>query len=347
VAAPGNSDSPDSPFECEYLWCLSRSPLCRTDVKTFCSRPRATTIPLPGLFVPFGHEVTLPRPSNAREFHPSGWGADRFLRYLARINAGAPKLPSYPYLAELLACHLFSVPYDAVDIYFGVPMRLDFSYFYDEVVELRSGGVCVELNGLFYQLLSWLGFDVTMVGGEVFQSSGHWAPPLSHLVLLVILDRPYLVDVGYGDFCRIPLPFAPGASLDDGVAHYTLEHEPLRDEYTVVQKRHYEPTPPRALYRFTPVPRELQEFLPGYDHLVHDPDSVLRRRLTCGLPSPQGRVALFNTELLVQAGATLRRSTVESPDRLMEFFSTSLGFSKAKCDLLLGRMGSVDLFKRR
>ena len=99
---------------------------------------------------------------------------------------------------------------------------------YEKIVERRRGGWCFELNGLFAWLLEQLGYRVTLLGSRVDGERGAgWE--LAHLLLRVDLDRPYLVDVGFGEGSLEPVPLeqvADGVMRHQQRAERRVHHQP-------------------------------------------------------------------------------------------------------------------------
>jgi N-hydroxyarylamine O-acetyltransferase len=128
-------------------------------------------------------------------------------RYLDRIGYRGSLEPTRETLFALQRAHLLAVPFEALDCYAGVPIRLDPAALFDKVVARGRGGFCYELNGLFAELLVALGFRVRRLAARPFTSEGAdgLAPPFAHLALLVEVDRRWLTDVGFGFFSREPL----------------------------------------------------------------------------------------------------------------------------------------------
>ncbi len=79
-----------------------------------------------------------------------------------------------------------------------------------KLVDERRGGWCYEMNGVFANVLETMGFDVRRVAGTVGRAAHGWRAQGNHLVLVVTLDRPWIVDVGFGDGFLAPLPLEPG-----------------------------------------------------------------------------------------------------------------------------------------
>ena len=96
---------------------------------------------------------------------------------------------------------------------------------YEKIVARRRGGFCYELNGLFAALLRELGYDVTLLAAEIPEPpDGTPRPERAHLVLLVRLDDPWLVEVGWGEIYLQPLALRPGHEHADApIGEYRLE----------------------------------------------------------------------------------------------------------------------------
>ncbi len=89
-----------------------------------------------------------------------------------------------------------------------------------KIVERGRGGWCYEVNGAFATLLDELGFSVNWLGAAVLPVTG---PLPDHLAVEVSLDRPYLVDVGFGDSYIRPLPLDSEGPHDGGTGEYRFE----------------------------------------------------------------------------------------------------------------------------
>ena len=106
---------------------------------------------------------------------------------------------------------------------------------------------------------------MTLLGSRVDGPRGE-SGDLAHLLLRVDLDRPYLVDVGFGDGSLDPVPM-------EAVADGVMRH---RDGMSVTFHR----------------PRALEDFQPMCDHLQTSPESGFVRTRVCTLALPDGRIRL-------------------------------------------------------
>ena len=112
--------------------------------------------------------------------------------YLNRIGHTAPVRADLGTLRALHRAHQYTVTFENLDVQLGRPVSLEREAIYDKVVTRRRGGWCYELNGLMDWALREIGFDVMRL--------------CNHLCLLVQLDEPWLVDVGFGGSLAEPFP---------------------------------------------------------------------------------------------------------------------------------------------
>ena len=123
---------------------------------------------------------------------------------MKRIGYGGATVVGKALLRALHERHLRSIPFEDLDIHQNIPIRLDPESLYQKLVVRRRGGFCYELNYLFSQLLSALGFDCHLLAASIYDAKKGWGPEFDHLALLVSLDEPWLVDVGYGELFFFP-----------------------------------------------------------------------------------------------------------------------------------------------
>ena len=140
--------------------------------------------------------------------------------YLARIGINDVGDISVDGLERLQRAHLSRVPFENLDVFHrrGVSTGTDWSV--PKIVVRGRGGWCYELNGAFATLLSSLGFQVRWLGATVILDAEDASPVPDHLTIEVTLDRPYLVDVGFGDSFIRPLPLDREGPHDGGAGIY-------------------------------------------------------------------------------------------------------------------------------
>ena len=97
-------------------------------------------------------------------------------RYLRRIGVTEPVKVTLEGLTALQQAHLRAVPFESLDIARGIPVGLDRRANFEKVVDRARGVYCYELNGLFSDLLSSLGFEVRLLSARVAMTGG-FGPP--------------------------------------------------------------------------------------------------------------------------------------------------------------------------
>lgn len=214
--------------------------------------------------------------------------------YLERIGYSGSRALTAETLHGLQLAHLLTVPFENLSIHAGEPIVLEEEPLFKKVVDRRRGGFCYELNGLFAGLLRALGFEVEMLSARVARAGGGYTPEFDHMTLVVTLERPWLVDVGFGDTFRHPLRLDERAEqLQPGGAYL------LRVEGDSVELRERKPGGDwKPQLRFTPKPHDLGAFQLRCDWHRTSRQSHFRRGRVCSRATPTGRVTLSEMQLI-------------------------------------------------
>jgi len=224
--------------------------------------------------------------------------------YLERIAYTGPLDLSPDTLSALHLAHLYTVPFENLDIHLGRPLSLDGAALFDKIVTRRRGGFCYELNGLFCALLRELGFRVTMLSAEVARQAGGFSPAFDHLTLRVDLDEAWLADVGFGEGFRLPVRLNDAADQPQGSSAYLIVTD---GDYRALLRRiaggGWTPQ-----YRFTLQPRALTDFADRCHYHQTSPESHFTQGRICTLAMPEGRVTLSGMRLLETTPAGRKES---------------------------------------
>jgi N-hydroxyarylamine O-acetyltransferase len=215
--------------------------------------------------------------------------------YLRHLGLERRERPSLPFLTRLQRRHLLRVPFENLDIFWGNPIPLDVQHAFGKVMEHRRGGFCYELNALFASLLTALGFEVSLLSARVWRKVAHaWGPEFDHLSLAVRLDQSYLVDVGFGDCFRAPMPLASAVQSDIS-GRYRLVQDESPEELVLehAAQKHWRP-----LYRVSREPRLLSSFAAMNAWQQTSPDSPFTGHAVFTLARPWGRLTLTDRHLV-------------------------------------------------
>ena len=148
--------------------------------------------------------------------------------YLDRIRFDGSARPDLATLRAIHRAHQYVVPFENIDVQLRRPADLDLGASYDKIVCRRRGGWCYELNGVMEWALKTIGFKVMRIGAGVMRVQAGDAQLGNHLCLLVDLDQPYLVDVGFGGSLAEPLALR-ASEREDSPYHLGLSE--LADSY--------------------------------------------------------------------------------------------------------------------
>ncbi len=219
-------------------------------------------------------------------------------RYLRRIGVDPEEVTlDLDGLSRLQYAHLVSVPFTNLDVYDRLPVRTDLRWSIPAVLDGR-GGWCFVLNGAFGALLASLGFDVVSMAALVTMA-GEVSPMDDHLCLRVELDRPFLVDVGFGDSFTRPLPLDSDEPVHDVAAGRRFRlgtrddgRRQLESERDVDGLVRWRPD-----YHFLTEPRELDHFDPANDYLATTPGLTWTSKRFSTRLTEDGRVTLLDDRI--------------------------------------------------
>ena len=218
-------------------------------------------------------------------------------KYLKRIQLDHAPLPSLEALKKLQQQHLYHIPFENLDIHYDRPIKLDLQRIYEKVILKKRGGFCYELNGLFYELLSFLGFELFRISARVYsQGKKNYSPEFSHLALVVnIEDQAYLADVGFGRFSMAPLKLA----LDEHQKNHQGEFkiDLFENKYLRVNRLENQTWIPE--YIFEKIPRNFGDYQGMCHYFQTDPESHFRKKKMITKPTEKGRITLTSDELKI------------------------------------------------
>jgi N-hydroxyarylamine O-acetyltransferase len=239
--------------------------------------------------------------------------------YLQRLGVASGGAPDLEQLARLQNQHLLEVPFENLDVIWGTSIRLDLYELYDKIVDRRRGGFCYELNGLFAGLLRGLGYSVDLLSARVYSEERQdFGPQFDHMALCVHLERPYLVDVGFGDGFRQPLPL-PDGRTEDVSGQYRLQT--LIPDSGELELQHREDGLWKPQFRFTMHAHKLAEFSNMRHYHQSSPRSSFTHAALCSRATPEGRITLTENELIITSGSEITKAPVENQEQFKHFLS--------------------------
>jgi N-hydroxyarylamine O-acetyltransferase len=239
--------------------------------------------------------------------------------YLDRIGATRPARLDAAALRELQLRHLLAVPFENLSIHLGEDIVLEEPALVAKIVDRRRGGFCYELNGAFAALLSALGFRVTMLAARVLLDPARIRPLFDHLALRVDLPEPWLVDVGFGSFCRYPLRLDRAGDQPDPDGTFRVVEGEYGDLDVLLDGV--------AQYRLEARPRVLADFEPTCWWQRTSPTSHFRQSVTCSRLTDTGRITLSGQRLIRTTGGDRREETLTSDVDVLAAYQRHFGMT--------------------
>jgi len=244
-------------------------------------------------------------------------------RYVQRLGFHGPPTPGRDGLTALHRAHLHSLPFENLDIHLGRPIRLDLDGLVEKLLGRNRGGYCYELNGAFGSLLASLGFDVSILEARVYGGDAVGIR-FDHACLRVLLDKPVLVDVGFGASFQEPLALEPGVDQLDPGGTYRLVERP--DGWLDLEENG------AAQYRLSLRPRSLDEFSGANGYHQTSRESHFTQNTVCSLATEQGRITIRGLRFVETIGG-VRSEKALTPDELGPLLETRFGIVLSDAEL--------------
>ncbi len=241
--------------------------------------------------------------------------------YLHRLCYEGDPQPNLETLRRLHALHVTHIPYENLDILQGLPYHLETDALFQKMILEKRGGYCYELTGLFMWLLEAVGFTTSLVSARIHQADGTIGEEFDHAVLVVSLEKRWLVDVGNARWFHQPLCLDTEPLQED--AGRTYQIVPYEGGYLMLLENAEGVQMPQ--YQFTLRPAKLTEFLPMCHYKWTSPHSRFTQGRICSRVIDGERVTLHGTHFVKWRGWEKEEQILESEEEvesvLGEYFS--------------------------
>lgn len=230
-------------------------------------------------------------------------------QYLQRIHYKGSLSPTLAVLKKLQKNHLLNIPFENLDIASGILIELNFNKIYNKIILNNRGGFCYELNRLFHELLTQLGFYSKIISARVYDKEKGYGAEYDHLALIVLLEGvEYLVDVGFGEFTFAPLELAQGKTQKDQRGDFIIDS--IENNYLRVSKLEKGKRMPE--YIFKNVERSYSEFEQMCRYHQTSPNSNFTQKRLITKPTKNGRITLSSNTLKIREENRTSEFLIES-----------------------------------
>jgi N-hydroxyarylamine O-acetyltransferase len=207
-------------------------------------------------------------------------------------------------LTHLQFQHLKHIPFQNLDGIKKLGSLIDFSDPMSllQPVLKKEGGICYNLNYSFYLLLKHLGFSCHVISCYISETE------FDHMALVVNLDIPYLVDVGFGEyFLTAPLPITGGLHQERS-GWYRARKE---DDQYFIERRCYKRDRWIFKYRFSMESRRLEEFETRFQSHVEEDISFRSNVMFSRWNEQDCFVRLYNQFVTLYDGQEKKRAKIQ------------------------------------
>lgn len=209
-------------------------------------------------------------------------------------------------LRELHKNHILNVPFENLNIFLNEPIELHRDKLWNKIVRDKRGGLCYELNGLFFYLLNYIGFNAKYLSAQVSNLGDEY----DHVLLSVVLDEDlWLLDVGFGGSFLYPIKFVLNEVQQDVKGYYKIVK--TKDKrYELLRSRDNEVY--STQYIFNLKERSLGEFKEKCRWFETSPISRFRKYRLCNIETEDGWISLKDDKLTISNGKNVIEKTIVS-----------------------------------
>ncbi|MTI86970.1 MAG: arylamine N-acetyltransferase [Balneolaceae bacterium] len=238
--------------------------------------------------------------------------------YLKRIGYSGETKVSRQLLADLHKHHVKAIPFENLNPFLGMDVKLDSEDLQQKMVFQKRGGYCFEQNLLFHHALKTIGFKTTTLSARVRWNQPEEKPTaLSHLFLLIEVDgNEFLSDVGFGGM-SLPVPI----KLQEGVTQATpLEPYRLMKKGKVYSMQVNINDEWKKLHHFDRRTLKLPDYEAMSWYLSNHPKSKFVNTLitTCVDSYNQARYTLRNNKFTIYNRGNKTEQVLDTPEAIKE-----------------------------
>jgi N-hydroxyarylamine O-acetyltransferase len=233
--------------------------------------------------------------------------ADYFKRI--KLTDATPE-PTLAFVSKMMQRHIFSIPFENLDVQAGKIVSLIPEHIVDKIVYRNRGGYCYEVNGLLALALQKLGISCYFTAARSMTYSTK--RPRTHLIIIAKIEgNSYLLDTGFGSHgIRLPMDLSQTNQeiLQDGHAYKLEKKGSDFNLYTSVQQNSL------PQYSFKKQAYEYIEFsLANYFNSTH-PDSIFVKAPLIVLFNPEGKKVLSGNSIKYFTNGSMTEKTFEKEE---------------------------------
>ena len=148
-------------------------------------------------------------------------------KLFTRLNFAKRTEVKFEELNTILFAFAHTIPFENLDVIARNTNQISLENLREKILTSSRGGLCYELNTLFYYFLKDCGYDVQLALGTVYKNDiNAWALEDGHITIILTYDNlQYLIDVGIASLVPlVPVPFT-GESVSSKNGSYRVRRK--------------------------------------------------------------------------------------------------------------------------
>ncbi|MEB9822627.1 arylamine N-acetyltransferase [Bacillus cereus] len=148
-------------------------------------------------------------------------------KLFTRLNLAKRTEVKFEELNTILFTFAHTIPFENLDVIARNTNQISLENLREKILTSSRGGLCYELNTLFYYFLKDCGYDVQLALGTVYKNDiNAWALEDGHITIILTYDNlQYLIDVGIASLVPlVPVPFT-GESVSSKNGSYRVRRK--------------------------------------------------------------------------------------------------------------------------
>ncbi|MES5885886.1 MULTISPECIES: arylamine N-acetyltransferase family protein [Bacillus cereus group] len=148
-------------------------------------------------------------------------------KLFTRLNLAKRTEVKFEELNTILFAFAHTIPFENLDVIACNTNQISPENLREKILTSSRGGLCYELNTLFYYFLRDCGYDVQLALGTVYKNDiNAWALEDGHITIILTYNNvQYLIDVGIASLVPlVPVPFT-GKSVSSKNGSYRVRRK--------------------------------------------------------------------------------------------------------------------------
>ncbi|HCF55128.1 MAG TPA: arylamine N-acetyltransferase [Bacillus sp. (in: Bacteria)] len=148
-------------------------------------------------------------------------------KLFTRLNLAKRTEVKFEELNTILFTFAHTIPFENLDVIARNTNQISLENLREKILTSSRGGLCYELNTLFYYFLRDCGYDVQLALGTVYKNDiNAWALEDGHITIILTYDNvQYLIDIGIASLVPlVPVPFT-GESVSSKNGSYRVRRK--------------------------------------------------------------------------------------------------------------------------